>query len=89
MMEETCKPLFSFGVIADVQYGDKDDNREFFIPSHYIYLIRKIESKGGFDLFFCLPQISCFRICELHSLHTILLLGLGSFFIACNFVGGA
>ncbi|CAK9194490.1 unnamed protein product [Sphagnum troendelagicum] len=25
-MEETCKPLFSFGVIADVQYGDKDDN---------------------------------------------------------------
>jgi hypothetical protein len=36
VMEETCKPLFSFGVIADVQYGDKDDNREFFIPSHYI-----------------------------------------------------
>ncbi len=52
MMEETCKPLFSFGVIADVQYGDKDDNREFFIPSHCIYLIRKIESNGEFDLFF-------------------------------------
>jgi hypothetical protein len=46
-MEETCKPLFSFGVIADVQYGDKDDKREFFIPSHYIDLIRKIESKAG------------------------------------------
>jgi hypothetical protein len=88
-MEETCKPLFSFGVIADVQYGDKDDNREFFIPSHCIDLIRKIESKGGFDFFFGLPQISCFWICELHSLHTILLLGPGSFFIACNFIGGA
>jgi hypothetical protein len=74
-MEETCKPLFSFGVIADVQYGDKDDNREFFIPSHCIYLIRKIESNGGFHFFL---------VC--HKFHVSEFV---SFIIAYNFVVGA
>jgi len=58
-----------------------------FLFLHTIYLIRKIEREDL--IFFCLPKVSCFWICELHSLHTILLLGPGSFFIACNFVGGA